>query len=269
MLLVNLSIVAVSFTMGVGVASVFYILSLCYFIVSLVGFGVLVSNGFLFGGFTLKGIKAKFVNMFNFGKYSFGLSASLIFSNQADSLILAMFMTPREVSLYDAAKKIVPAARTVSTTFSKVLFPKLSALKGDIVKSKSLFEKFLKYGLYGGGCAAFLNFIFAPFYVPLLYGENFAPAVGAVMLNSLYFLIHPVANISGNTLAALNNPKKDFHTWIVSSCLNVIFNLILIPQFSFYGAVISALLTILSASIMNSFKVKKILCFSWNNIIKP
>jgi len=178
----------------------------------------------------------------------------MMFYTQVDSLIIASFLSTREVAIYDVAKKLLPIARLYSNSVSKYLFPKIAKEK-DKIKAKKDFYRLLKLTLSFGVILAALNFIFSKYIVLSIFGEKYMPSIGIIKLFSLYFVFHPLINLSGNTLGALNYPRYDFYNLLITMIINFILDIILINSFGIWGVAFATLFSVFLGGMLNFYRV--------------
>jgi len=202
-------------------------------------------------------IKENILEIYNFGKYSFGISASVLFYSQVDTLIIAALLPSSAVALYDAPKKLLAMIRLFSMTISKVLFPKISSIK-NIIKQKELYFKYLKKSLILGSILAIISSIISPIIFDYIFDNKFSSVNNILIIFSAMLIIHPLANLSGNTLSAMNYPKKVFQTLMISMFINIILDIILIQKLGIIGAAIATVFALIFTGISNFYKIKKI-----------
>lgn len=204
----------------------------------------------------------------SFGKYSLGISIAFLFYTQVDTFLIGAMLGTKEVGLYEIPKRIFTFARLYSNSISQMLFPKIVRLSSDISAQKKAFFSAIKFGPLGGIVLAIASFFLLPFALPLVFGEKYLSVLSVSRLVSIFFIIHPISNFSGNTLGALNMPKEDLKTLLITFVINVVLDLTLIPFFGIAGAGYATLITVFAGGLINFSKVRKIFRQLENNIIK-
>ncbi len=193
----------------------------------------------------------------NYGRYSMGIGFSMMFYTQIDSLVIGSFLTTREVGIYDVGKKLLPIARLFSNSLSKYLFP-VVAKERDLKKVRDFYFKMLKLGVGLGSILALFNFIFSKYIVLTLFGNDYISAIGIVKFFSLYFILHPIINLSGNTLGGLNYPKYDFYNLLITMSVNFILDITLIKYFGLWGVAFATLFSVFLGGMLNFYRVNQI-----------
>ena len=122
-----------------------------------------------------------------------------------------------------------------------------------------MFFKAIKFGPIGGLFLAVIAYVLLPTFVPLIFGEKYMSVVPVAQLVSLFFVVHPISNFSGNTLGALNRPKEDLKTLLITFVINIVLDIALIPSFGIAGAAYATLITVIIGGAINFTKVRKIL----------
>jgi len=230
-------------TVCAGIFILFYFpsvknLSYCYLLASLVG--LIVALFFL--GLKLqrlslnwdKSIWKKFL-MISWPLALIGVLASIY--NQTDSIMLGYFKQITENGWYNAAYRIIAATLTPLGLVSVSIFPVLSQSfkesKGKMQKVWNLYMEaiiFLAIPITIGGI------LLAPGIINFIYGQNYAPAILAFQIlmvtSGIIFLYTPFQQV----LVVFDRQKKIFWVILFGAIFNIIFNSILIPKFSLYGA---------------------------------
>jgi O-antigen/teichoic acid export membrane protein len=157
--------------------------------------------------------------------------------------ILAGYLTPVSVALYDVANKIPDALKRIFQSFIIVFFPNISNLfsKGDIkggenlmIKSLSLFSTVVIFGVL-------ISFFFSSEITVLLFSSNYIDSAPAFALLMLVFYLRVVSNIMGYTLVSAGYSSVPVKTNSISSVISVGGSLLLIPAIGFMGAVYALL----------------------------
>ena len=168
----------------------------------------------------------------------FGLMSvfySIYFS--IDMTMLGYLSTDAAVGLYNAAYKIITLLTTFYFIYPQVIFPVMSKLyenSADLLRLS--YEKSIKYLLLIilPICAGII--IYAVPLMNLIYGNQYAET-GPIM-TVLIFTI-PFLFVNGASTVAMNSSDNEMNVtkiYAVAALVNVILNLILIPEYSYMGA---------------------------------
>ncbi|MFH1509194.1 MAG: flippase [bacterium] len=167
-----------------------------------------------------------------------------------------------EVGILGAAQKILENLITFAAIFSGLLFPVFSKyIKTDIEKFARIFRKgFDALAIIVIPLIVGTQFVATPLMV--FFGEEeFADSAG--VLKALIFAVGAIffGNLCGNAVVAANKQKKMVPFYAIAAVLAVGISFGLIPYFSYYGAVVSTLITeflIAISSIIIIYKATKV-----------
>jgi O-antigen/teichoic acid export membrane protein len=206
-----------------------------------------------------------------FSRQSWPFAVAAIFFTaygQIDSIILSILKGNQAVGLYSVASKAMNAFAFLPSAFSAALFPTMSAdfaVRGE--RLEWLLEESLRYLLIISAPLAVGSYIYADFFVGLI-GEDYGPAAAAVRILMpsliLVFLSFPI----GAILNATNH--QNWQTAVITSAtiLNIVINIILIPQLSYIGASFAWLITNVYVIVLGFILIKrffhfKLRAFAW------
>lgn len=161
-----------------------------------------------------------------------------------DSTIMGYLGQITETGWYNAAYKIVNFTFLFPTFLSLSFYP---ALNIAFQKTKEKLQKIWNYQMK---LIILLSFpmvmggvVLAPKIISFFYGQEFTPSISVfqilITMAGFVFLSEPLILI----LVVLNQQKKICWIAISGVLFNLFLNLLLIPQFSFYGASIAVLVT--------------------------
>lgn len=171
-----------------------------------------------------------------------------------DLIMLGWMRSAEELGFYSAAQKPVLLLYVLASLLATSLFPALSKITADKEKFKALLEKTLAASLLFAVPAAVGGLILANQIIPVLFGNEYQPAVLTFqILMATLIIIFPSVIIS-NALLTQNKQKNFIKFSVLGAFGNVLFNFILIPFFGIVGCAIS---TIFTQIIANAFIWKK------------
>lgn len=175
----------------------------------------------------------------------FGLtSLALTYNLNADTVILGFFHTQADVGWYQAAYKLVFNITGVLGGFLVVITPSLAreyrhdpervhAWSRAVVQWMALFALPITIGIS----------ILAPLIVSLLYGAAFAPSTPALAVICWDVPLVMFNAFCGNLTAATGLERPAARIYLFSTILNIVLNLLLIPDFGFMAAAVNTVLT--------------------------
>jgi len=169
----------------------------------------------------------------------------------SNSFILGIFTNNTIVGYYSAAERIIKAIQALITPISQSIYPFISNL---IQQSKETAIRFISKVLKVVGISSFLFslfiFLFAPFIVKLVLGNQFYPSVVVLRILSFLPFIILISNILGIQTMLNFGYQKPFSRIIISaSLINIVLLFILTPLFSLVGTASSVLVSELFVTI--------------------
>jgi O-antigen/teichoic acid export membrane protein len=173
--------------------------------------------------------------------------------------ILAIYLTPVSVALYDIANKIPDALKRIFQSFIIVFFPNISNLfsKGDtqggeslMIKSLSLFSTIVIFGVL-------ISFLFSQEITVLLFSANYIESAPAFALLMFVFYLRVISNIMGYTLVSAGYSSVPVKTNSISTVISVGGSLLLIPVLGFIGAVYALVAMNIATQFFYHYYLKK------------
>jgi O-antigen/teichoic acid export membrane protein len=165
------------------------------------------------------------------------LAISVIIYFRIDVVILSLFKGAAEIGLYTVAYTMSEATTIIPTMFMASLFPLVSQMHED---SKHAFAdtcaKSMKYMLYIGLPMAFTITLWAKPIVALFYGSAFSGSAVALQILIWSAAAMYVGIILGSTFVSANLQKLSMKLTIGAVVFNVALNMLVIPQYGYWGA---------------------------------
>lgn len=170
--------------------------------------------------------------------------AALIYS-RIDVVMLSKFLGNTQAGIYSAATPFsIALVQLLNVPFVVALFPALARLhKEDSVRFKKAIYKSLSIVLLWSVPAAFLIYVFSGSVISLLFGNKYDKAIP--ILKILVFSV-PFISLSAvlyKVLVAMQLQKDYLFISVIGAALNILLNILLIPNFGIQGAAFSAVLT--------------------------
>ncbi len=185
-----------------------------------------------------------------FLKMSWPLALGSLFINvfaATDSLMIGYMKNMEQVGFYNAAQRIMALAGLPVGFLATSFFPAISKAVGQGKEAlQKIFdfeiEIFLMIALpiFCGGL------ILAPRLIDYVYDPKFYPAVLVFRMLCFVILFHYISYPFNQILIAHNRQQWTFWITVGTSMLDIILNLIFIPQYGLYGATFT---TIISACV--------------------
>ena len=169
-----------------------------------------------------------------------GLSLAYV---RIDAVLLGVFKGPTAVGLYQSATNLVLYLNVLPRMLNMSMYPQMSrAWPDDPSALRHLRDASLR--LLGALAIPITvgSFLLAPEIFGTLYGPKFEPAVRFYQLLVLVIPLRILGNTLGTAITSVDRQAQRAFT-SVAAALNVGLNLILIPMWSIFGAVVATLVT--------------------------
>lgn len=177
------------------------------------------------------------------------ITAFAVVSFKIDTVMLSFMKGDEAVGIYNAAYQLLEGIMLIQAAFFGALFPMLSSLQSDMPRFESVVRTGIKYNMLFVLPFATGVTIMAEPLVKTLYGNSYV--ISAVPLKILVWAA--VFRMLASTLFPVLSIKTDLllllRTGLYGMIINIILNLLLIPQYGYIGASISTVLTELSVFI--------------------
>lgn len=166
-----------------------------------------------------------------------------------DKTLLGILDIPSSVAFLTTAKIVTSMAGTVSTSIATVAMPRASYyLKEDFSKYKLLMQEVPKYMMFLTIPMVFGIAILAPEIMFILGGVEFEEASKLLAIIAVLVLFSTLSTfLQQQVMVPSSNERLGLISSIISSLISVVFNLLLIPKYSYIGAGIALVLAEFSA----------------------
>jgi O-antigen/teichoic acid export membrane protein len=165
----------------------------------------------------------------------FGLISTLFY--WIDSLCLAYFKSATEVGIYNAAVTIAMLLGMTSDLFNQLFFPLIirEYSKNNISLIKNLSKTITKW-IFMINLPFFILMIFFPgAIINLLFGVEYLAAENSLRILLVGSLFASLASVSNQLLYMMGKSKAVLYDLVIVSAINIVLNLILIPQQVIFG----------------------------------
>ncbi|CVH79334.1 colanic acid exporter [Clostridiales bacterium CHKCI006] len=184
--------------------------------------------------------------------YHYILSGMMVaIYGQTDKLMLKQMIGQGEVGYYSVATTICNLWIFILTAIIDSMYPTIMNFYG---KDKAAFERKNKqlYAIvfYVSAFVSIIFTIFGDWIVQILYGNEFAPAVGPLRIITWYTAFSYLGVARNAWIVCENKQKYLKYLYLSAAILNVFLNLLLIPTFKASGAAMASLITQISTSIL-------------------
>ncbi|MBF0381984.1 MAG: flippase [Magnetococcales bacterium] len=186
------------------------------------------------------------------------LSSAFLINCQADILMLGMFREVDEVGLYRVASQGAGLVAFGLQAVNSVVAPQFAKMyaKNEMALLQRLVTTSARIVLLVATPFS-LIFIFAgePL-IALVFGAEFAPAYPPLTILTFGQFFNAAMGSVGFLLTMSGHEKVALKIMLITATLNVILNMILIPQFGTNGAAIATTVTLMLWNILLFFEVK-------------
>ena len=200
--------------------------------------------------------------LFHFSKWLalWGITASL--ASRMDIILLGKLSSAYQTGLYSAALKIASGFTLLGSSLSTVLTPKISRL---INQPQQLQHRFIQiFQLVAIMSLGMIGIaILSPWFIPLLFGVSYQPAVTIfyyLTLAAIFFILALPANV---TLLALGHSKSIGLLSILQLIIVTAVGLLIIPGLGGGGAALALTVSYLVVFLISTaYAIKKVFNFS-------
>jgi lipopolysaccharide exporter len=197
--------------------------------------------------------------LFGYGSYTLGSNISAVTLRYIDTWMIAFFISPVAVALYNVAIRISNLFEVPSMAIASMLFPKAvqeAKEKGEAA-FKDLYEKSVAVIILLVFPFVILVISFSDQIIYLLAGKEYMETANILKVTMLYGLIIPLNKQMGILLEAVGKAKKNMFFVARNAAINFVLNAIAIPLYGTIGAAYATLTTMLIAAILNQIYMAK------------
>ncbi len=175
-----------------------------------------------------------------FGMIGFALGLSYKF----DTLLLSIYRGDAETGFYNAAYNLVFSMVLFSNVINTALYPSLSRQSiNEPHKLVRSYERSLRYLMIFALPVAVGIWAVADQIIPLLFTQSYAPAIPALRIVIWVVPLMFASEFFGYIVLISGKENKAARAVFVSTGLNVMINLLLVPRFGLFAAAVMTVLT--------------------------
>jgi len=176
-----------------------------------------------------------------------------------DIIMLGMLASDYEVGLFRAATQPAMLASVILTSFAFIYMPLATELYGRKESTEwrnlnnliSLWSMTLAFPI-SAVCIAYPDVI-----IGVLFGEEYADAEVTLRILAIAYIFHSACGFTGLNLIIGDKSTTQMKGKLISLCLHVALNVILIPRYGAQGAAISVLLSLIFSNAYNLYWTNK------------
>ena len=185
----------------------------------------------------------------------------------ADTILLAYFHTASEVGIYAVIFPLSALLIVFLNSFNFLSMPILSELhsQNKLLRMREMYSIVSKW-IFIPTFPIFLALFFFPeVLIRFFFGNAYISGSVGLSILSIGFLFNAITGLNETTLLALGKTKYLLFNSTVAGILNIILNILLIPEYSFVGAAIATTVSYVCINLLNSmalYRMTGILPFS-------
>ncbi|MEH6704700.1 MAG: oligosaccharide flippase family protein [Galbibacter orientalis] len=192
--------------------------------------------------------------------WPFGAATLFAFIYMQSDIIMVKYMMGNEAAGYYNISFVVLSALLLIPTilFSKFLLPKYHRWANkDRGKLYRTYKKGNLIMIVTGSCCMLIIFLLSPFFIPLIFGEEYLPAVNLFKILSISLPISFLSYSIGATLVTNEHMKLKVKLMGSVALFNIVCNLFIIPKYGAIGAAISTVVSNMLLLILYYYNAQK------------
>lgn len=186
--------------------------------------------------------------VYSFSKPIIGASILVYFIWNIDYYIVGYFKDYTELGYYWLAFQVSHYALTAKTAINSVLFPTFTQIKSKAERYK-LFDLVIRLTSAIYTLPALIILIFGKYFIILIYGEKWVPAVMPLKIFFIIVVIRAIGGNAGPLLYSLGKTKQDLKLAIINAITLPIF----VAVGTYYYGIIGAAVGVLVSASLNAF----------------
>ncbi|CYU31156.1 oligosaccharide flippase family protein [Streptococcus suis] len=175
-------------------------------------------------------------------------------------ILLGYMTTATQVGYFDSSDKVIQIPLALVTSLGTVMMPRMSNLyaKESLKDADRVFSQSIEIAMFLSTALGFGLMGVAKTFVPWYYGENFGVVIilFQILLPSSIFLAF--ANVIRTQYLIPNSRDKVYITTLfLGAIVNLLANILLIPQYAAIGAAIATLIAEVVVCLSQAYSIRK------------
>ena len=183
-----------------------------------------------------KGIWRQWAGMLLKARHFFFLGMFMIVFGKIDIIMLSYIKGNTAVGYYDASVRLIESLAIFSTSFYTTVFPVMSRYFSQGKSVERALEKSSKFIIVLSLPIAIGTTLISSQIITVIYGQQFAPASAALSILVWYTVLNYLSEVFNLQLYSMNKERKVSYVFAFSVGLNILLNILLIPEYSFIGS---------------------------------
>jgi len=223
--------------------------------------------------FTYRVKKSTMSSLASYGKWTLGTNLSSIINRNINDWLLASFLTPAAVAIYNPAVRIANLFEIPLFAVSQVFYPKLvnEVKQKGISAARIMYEKSVGFILLFSVAIFLVLFIFAEPIISFIAkgaAESYAESVPVLRIVLIYSLLVPFQRQFGVTLNAIGRANINFYFIVVSVALSIAIKFFMVKYFGIMGAAWGTVMSYLLSVIIIQVILKRLLNIRTFNVFR-
>lgn len=184
-------------------------------------------------------------SLFDYAKFKFVSIIGGYTYQWADVLVIGFFLTQTHVGAYEIAWRITAVVMHLSQAIGNVVFPQISAWSSaeKFDQIENLLPEAITSSLILVIPSFFGVLVVSEALLGLVFGPEFIQASLVLIILMSEKILQAAHRILGRTLTALDHPGLAARAGVISTVLNLLLNVSLIPLFGIVGAAIATVVS--------------------------
>ena len=226
-------------------------------IVVMVIAGIIVNK---FVNFTISDYRKNTKTLTLFGSQVMLTNTINMINYQADTLLIAYFMTATDVGYYAVAVSLSRFFWRIPQSVQMIAYPATSEYwaKGEIHSLNKMIDKSMKYSACLLLTVGLGVWFFAKEIIVLLFGQSFASSIFPFQILVIGTVIFGIFKSVGSTLPGIGRPDLSFKISALGATANIVLNILLIPRFGIAGAAVATITSFTIITILSIYFIVKL-----------
>ncbi|MCF8232713.1 MAG: polysaccharide biosynthesis C-terminal domain-containing protein [Bacteroidales bacterium] len=185
-----------------------------------------------------------------------------------DVILLERLSDLKEVGYYSIAVNIAEKLWQLPLAMGIVVMSRSAneKVKGEMEESLG---RLLRLSLFAGIIGAIVIYFLAPLLVPLLFGKDFGP--GSIMLQTILpgIILFIIFRLLNSRLSGLGKPMIAIYSVIPALVVNIILNILWIPEYGGIGAAMATNVSYILATIVLVWRYTVVIRTSVSTLLQP
>ncbi len=179
---------------------------------------------------------------------------------QADSLLIAYFLTATDLGYYSVAVSLSRFFWRIPQSVQMIAYPATSEYwkNGDFHSLNKMIDKSMKYSACLLLTVGLGVWFFAKDIIVILFGESFLPSVFPFQILIIGTVVYGIGIPIGGTLAGIGRPDLGLKINAAGSIVNVLLNILLIPKFGVEGAAVATISSLIIITTLSLYFIVKL-----------